>query len=110
MDVTFTFRGASLAGKSLVAFKTMEFEGAEYMVHADIDDVDQTVAVVDIATQARDGITNTGEGTCTENGVLIDTVAYTASRQARSTASSRPSWTRLPTSPSQGKTVCRGSA
>lgn len=55
----------------------MEFEGAEYMVHADIDDVDQTVAVVDIATQARDGITNTGEGTCTENGVLIDTVAYT---------------------------------
>lgn len=77
VDVTFTFRGASLAGKSLVAFETMEFEGAEYMVHADIDDVDQTVAVVDIATQARDGITNTGEGTCTENGVLIDTVAYT---------------------------------
>ena len=77
VDVTFTFKGASLAGKSLVAFETMEFEGAEYMVHADIDDVDQTVAVVDIATQARDGITNTSEGTCTENGTLFDTVAYT---------------------------------
>ena len=77
VDVTFTFKGASLAGKSLVAFETMEFEGVEYMVHADIDDVDQTVAVVDIATQARDGITNTSEGTCTENGVLVDTVAYT---------------------------------
>lgn len=77
VDVTFTFKGASLAGKLLVAFETMEFEGVEYMVHADIDDVDQTVAVVDIATQARDGITNTSEGTCTENGILIDTVAYT---------------------------------
>lgn len=77
VDVTFTFKGASLAGKSLVAFEVMKYEGAEYMVHADIDDVDQTVSVVDIATQARDGITNTNEGTCTENGVLIDTVAYT---------------------------------
>lgn len=77
VDVTFAFKGASLAGKSLVAFETMEHEGVEYMVHADIDDVDQTVSIVDIATQARDGITNTNEGTLTENGVLVDTVAYT---------------------------------
>lgn len=77
VDVTFAFKGANLAGKSLVAFETMEHEGAEYMAHADIDDVDQTVNIVDIATQARDGITNTGEGTVTENGVLIDTVSYT---------------------------------
>ena len=77
VDVIFAFKGANLAGKSLVAFETMEHEGVEYMAHADIDDVDQTVASVDIATRARDGITNTGEGTVTENGVLIDTVAYT---------------------------------
>lgn len=77
VDVTFTFSGAKLAGKSLVAFETMEYEGTEYMVHADIDDVDQTVNVVDIATQARDGITNTSDGTLTESGTLIDTVAYT---------------------------------
>ena len=77
VDVTFTFKGANLAGKSLVAFETMEYEGVEYMVHADIDDVGQTVNVVDIATQARDGITNTNEGTLTEDGTLIDTVAYT---------------------------------
>lgn len=77
VEVLFTFRGMSLAGRQLVAFETMEFEGKEYMVHADIDDVEQTVSVVDIATQARDGITNTGEGTLTEDGKLIDTVAYT---------------------------------
>ena len=77
VDVTFTFAGASLAGKSLVAFETMEFEGAEYMVHADIDDVDQTVAIVDIATQARDAETGTNIGTIGEHVKLIDTVAYT---------------------------------
>ena len=51
VNVTFTFAGASLAGKQLVAFETMEFEDAEYMVHADINDVEQTIAIVDIATQ-----------------------------------------------------------
>ena len=77
VDVTFAFAGASLAGKSLVAFETMEFKGAEYMVHADIDDVDQTVAIVDIATQARDAETGTNVGTIGEHVKLIDTVAYT---------------------------------
>ncbi len=77
VDVTFTFRGANMAGKSLVAFETMTFEGAEYMVHADIDDVGQTVNIVDIATQARDASTQTNEGTIGEGVKLIDTVAYT---------------------------------
>lgn len=77
VDVTFTFKGATLAGKQLVAFETMESEGEEYMVHSDIDDVDQTVNVVDVATQARDGETGTNEGTVGEKVKLIDTVAYT---------------------------------
>lgn len=77
VDVAFTFAGAGLAGKSLVAFEKMEFEGTEYMVHADIDDVDQTVAIVDIATQARDAETGTNVGTIGEHVKLIDTVAYT---------------------------------
>ena len=77
VDVAFTFSGASLAGKHLVAFETMLFEDAEYMVHADIEDVDQTVNVVDIATQAHDSETTTNEGTVSEGATLIDTVAYT---------------------------------
>lgn len=77
VDVTFNFKGASLAGKHLVAFETMLFEDAEYMVHADIDDIDQTVNIVDIATQARDSVTNTNEGTVSADTTLIDTVAYT---------------------------------
>lgn len=77
VDVTFTFKGVSLAGKSLVAFETMEFEGTEYMVHADIDDVDQSVNIVDISTQARDEATGNHDGTLGESVKLIDTVAYT---------------------------------
>ena len=77
VDVTFTFAGVSLAGKQLVAFETMEYEGAEYIVHADIDDVAQTVNVVDIATQARDGETGSDVGTIGEHVKLIDTVACT---------------------------------
>lgn len=77
VEVTFTFKGSSLAGKSLVAFESMEYLDAEYMVHADIDDVDQTVAIVDIATQAHDVATGNNEGTVGEGVKLIDTVAYT---------------------------------
>ena len=77
VEVTFTFKGRTLPGKSLVAFETMLFEGEEYMVHADIDDVDQTVNVVDIATQARDGAFGTSTGTVGEKVTLVDTVAYT---------------------------------
>lgn len=77
VDVTFAFAGARLVGKSLVVFETMEFEGTEYMVHADIDDAEQTVTIVDIATQARDAKTGTNVGTVGEHMKLIDTVAHT---------------------------------
>lgn len=77
VDVIFTFKGANFTGRHLVAFETMHFEDAEYMVHADIDDIDQTVNIVDIATQARDAITSTNEGTISADTTLIDTVAYT---------------------------------
>lgn len=77
VEVTFTFKGASIAGKSLVAFESMEQDGKEYMVHADIDDVDQTVSIVDISTQARDAASGTSTGTIGESVKLIDTVAYT---------------------------------
>ncbi len=77
VEVPFTFKGASLVGSSLVAFESMECDGAEYMVHADIDDVDQTVNVVDIATQAHDAATGANTGTIGDNVKLIDTVSYT---------------------------------
>ena len=79
--MTFTFAGVNLAGKSLVAFETMEFGGAEYMVHADIDDVEQAVAIVDIATNARDAETGTNVGTIGERELDADCLHRTRARR-----------------------------
>lgn len=77
VEVTFTFSGADLAGKKLVAFETMTCEGEEYMVHADIEDEGQTVAVVDIATTAMNPETGDATGVADEGLELVDAVEYT---------------------------------
>lgn len=77
VEVTFTFDGVELAGKSLVAFETMEYEETEYMVHADIEDVDQTVNIVDIHTQAKNPETDDQTGIANESLKLVDTVEFT---------------------------------
>ena len=45
VDVTFTFSGTKLSGKSVVAFETVSFEGRKFAAHADIDDENQTVEI-----------------------------------------------------------------
>ena len=45
VDVEFHFSGVNLANKSVVAFETVKYDGREVAVHADIDDVDQTVEI-----------------------------------------------------------------
>ncbi|MEQ3363696.1 VaFE repeat-containing surface-anchored protein [Raoultibacter massiliensis] len=77
VEVTFAFSGAGLAGKRLVAFETMTCGGEEYMVHADIEDEGQTVAVVDIATTAVNPETGDATGVAADGLGLLDTVEYT---------------------------------
>lgn len=77
IDVTFVFSGTKLAGKRLVAFETMTHEGKGLMVHADIEDAEQTVNVLNIETKAHDEGTGTNVGTIDSNDVLVDKVAYT---------------------------------
>lgn len=50
VDVTFEFDASGLEGTSVVAFETLEKEGATVAVHTDIEDADQTVHFVDIGT------------------------------------------------------------
>ncbi len=47
------------------------------MVHADIEDEDQTVKIIDIATQAKDAKTDSQVSTIGEDVTLIDTVTFT---------------------------------
>lgn len=76
VEIEFTFDGVDLAGRDVVAFETMEHEGKEYMVHADIADEGQTVKVVDIHTTATNPETGDNLGSIAEELELVDTVAY----------------------------------
>lgn len=61
VKVEFTFDASALAGKEIVAFESLEHEGREIAVHADIYDEGQTVTVEPepeigtVATDATDG-------------------------------------------------------
>lgn len=74
VDVVFTFTGVEAAGKTFVAFESVEQNGVEYAVHADIDDEDQTVTFPDVHTKATDKVDGDQEIMAAENQVIVDTV------------------------------------
>lgn len=56
VDLTFTFNGSELAGKTLVAFEELKTGGHLIGSHKDIDDEEQTVHIPKIGTTASSGI------------------------------------------------------
>lgn len=78
VELEFRFDASLLAGKELVAFESMEKDGLEVAVHADIDDEGQTVEVVApaIGTTARDGASGGKHVAASPVASVIDTVAY----------------------------------
>lgn len=77
IDITFTFAGVSLAGKTLVAFEDISYEGRRYAVHADINDKNQTVYIPKIRTKAVDASTGLNQVLADSNATVVDTVTYT---------------------------------
>ena len=77
IDITFTFAGVSLAGKTLVAFEDISYEGRRYAVHADINDKNQTVYIPKIQTKALDANTGLNQVLADRNATVVDTVTYT---------------------------------
>lgn len=77
IDITFTFAGVSLAGKTLVAFEDIYYEGRRYAVHADINDKNQTVYIPKIHTKALDANTGLNQVLADSNATVVDTVTYT---------------------------------
>ena len=47
VEVTFSFDGSLLAGRTVVAFESLALEGEEVAAHADIDDAGQSVRLVE---------------------------------------------------------------
>ena len=74
--VHFTFAGSTLAGKTVVVFESVSYEGKECAVHADLNDEGQTIYFPEIKTTAKDKDSGKHyEKTETED-TLIDTVTY----------------------------------
>lgn len=76
VDVTFRFPGRNLAGKTLVAFESLERDGREYAVHHDITDEPQTVYVPKIGTSVRDNDTGSHIARADSEVTLVDEVRY----------------------------------
>lgn len=76
VDISFTFDGSLLAGKTTVAFETVSYNGKELTFHKDITDENQTVYFPNLKTSLRDAETGI-KNTIIDNEVtLIDTVTY----------------------------------
>ncbi len=76
VDVTFTFDGSSLKGKTIVAFESLSYESTELAVHADLEDENQTIYLPEIGTSAKDSVTQTNISYIDEKVTLIDTVTF----------------------------------
>ena len=76
VELKFELDSSALAGTTVVVFESLYKEGIEISVHADIEDKDQSVTIVDIHTTAKDTKSNSKEMTLGESVSLTDTVTY----------------------------------
>ena len=77
VDVTFKFAGSKgLEDSEFVAFETVTRNGAEVFVHADIDDVAQTVTVPGGRTTATDSETGNHTSYADKDVTIVDRVEY----------------------------------
>ncbi len=76
IDVEFTVNTKVIAGQTLVAFETLDYNGVSLVIHADIEDVDQTIHIPEIWTTAVDADNKTHTLTYKDRVTVVDTVAY----------------------------------
>ena len=77
IDLEFEVDSSKVAGKSVVVFESLYYEGIEIAVHANINDKDQTVSYPGISTTAKDKVTGEQIGTISKETVIVDTVDCT---------------------------------
>ncbi len=77
VELTFTFTGAHLVGRDVVAFEEVSKEQVTYAVHADIEDKSQTVDFPALATTATGTQTADHDIAAAADQKVVDTVAIT---------------------------------
>ncbi|WP_236757204.1 VaFE repeat-containing surface-anchored protein [Acutalibacter muris] len=79
IDIPFTFKGISLAGKSIVVFENLYHEGVEVAVHADINDSNQTVEIAkpdEPSIKTKAAVNGEQKAHAVGEIAIIDTVSY----------------------------------
>ena len=72
----FTFDSSALAGKKIVAFEDITYEGISIGSHEDLTDEDQTIFYPEIHTTAANGTDGSKTMVLGTNVTLVDTVTY----------------------------------
>ena len=72
----FTFDSSALAGKKIVAFEDVTYEGISIGTHEDLTDEDQTISYPEIHTTAADQASGSKTMTLGSSVTLVDTVTY----------------------------------
>lgn len=77
VDIVFTFRAdSSLAGKTAVVFETLQHEGKDLAVHADLEDVPQQIYFPGIRTEAVNPVTGDHIMYAGGEAEIRDTISY----------------------------------
>ena len=76
IELTFTFDGSILSGKTIVVFESLTYQEKEITVHADIEDHEQSIYFPGIGTTAKDKADGDQEAVATKEVTIIDTVSY----------------------------------
>lgn len=77
VDVEFTFDGTDYAGKDIVVYEELYMENHLVGQHKDIDDLDQTVNLPKVETEAMDKETGTKFSFADDEAIVVDTLKYT---------------------------------
>ena len=75
--LSFTVDTTKLVGKSIVVFEDLQYEGITVVLHADLEDQDQTIVVPEIRTFAADKASGGKTMTLGNEIILVDTVSFT---------------------------------
>lgn len=76
VEMTFTFDGSTLAGKTLVVFEDVYYKEKTVASHAEIQSDPQSIYYPEIGTQAKDGEDGDQEVKADKEVTIIDTVSY----------------------------------
>ena len=77
VEMTFTFDGSALAGKTVVAFEDCLRDGKEVAVHHDINSKEQTIDIPGLKTELKDDVTGSHNALAEKEMSLTDIATYT---------------------------------